>query len=139
MTQQRLTRTGVGCDDRELLPQPITVLARELGREPVDLAESLDGDEERFVIGETRRLEVGDLLAQMPLELVGISGIDRLGLAARQLAIRRFGSLVACAVLLILMLLPESLGPTARQGCGSPCSTVCAARPAGRDPRVVIS
>ncbi len=69
------TLVGFGCD--ELLPHAVAVLASELGGQLVDLAEPADRDRERLVGTQARGFEVGDLLAQVTLELVGIRLVDR--------------------------------------------------------------
>ena len=59
-----------------MLPQSVAVLPRELGRDLVHLAEPPHRDQERFVVVQARGLEVPDLLAQVPLQLVGIRVVD---------------------------------------------------------------
>ncbi len=74
-------RTGVvGAvrDEHELLPQPVGVLAGKLARDGVEVAQSLDRDEEGLLVVEPGRLAVGDLLAQVVLQLVDVGGRDRL-------------------------------------------------------------
>ena len=62
----------------ELLPQPVGVFAGKLAGDGVEVAEALDRDEESLLIIEAGRLPVGDLLAQVVLELVNVGGGDRL-------------------------------------------------------------
>ena len=61
----------------ELLPQPLGVLAGKFARDGVEVAQALDGDEESLLVIEAGRLPVGDLLAQMVLQLVDVGGGDR--------------------------------------------------------------
>ena len=53
------------------------MLARELGGDLVDLAEPPDRDQERLVAGQARRLEVGDLLAQVSFQFIRVGVGDR--------------------------------------------------------------
>ena len=62
----------------ELLPQPVGVLAGKFARDGVEVAQALDGDEEGLLVVEAGRLPVGDLLAQVVLQLVDVGGGDRL-------------------------------------------------------------
>jgi hypothetical protein len=64
----------------ELLPQPAPVLARELPRQGVEVPHPLHADEERLVGREAGRVELGDLVAQMRLQLVDVAAVDGLGL-----------------------------------------------------------
>src|SRR5690606_31904337 len=61
----------------QLLPQAVAVLAGELGRELVDPAEPADRDEEGLVWRQTGCLELRHLLAQVCLQFVGVTLIDR--------------------------------------------------------------
>ncbi len=64
----------------ELLPQPAAVLAGELAGEGVEVAHPLDGDEEPLVGRQAGRVELGDLVAEMRLELVDVVAVDGRGL-----------------------------------------------------------
>src|SRR5687768_17404769 len=70
----------VGAHD-ELLPEPFRVLARELPRQRVEVAEALDRDQEGLVFAEIRSEERRDLLAQMVLQLLDVDWVDRLAVA----------------------------------------------------------
>ena len=52
------------------------MLPRELGGDLVHLAEPPHRDQERFVVVQARGLEVPDLLAQVPLQLIRIRVVD---------------------------------------------------------------
>jgi hypothetical protein len=67
---------GVGRHD-ELLPQPVRVLAGELARKRIKAAHALDRHEERLVSGQPRLGETGDLVAQVPFQLLDIGPVDR--------------------------------------------------------------
>ncbi len=69
---------GVLRNEDELLPQPVGVLAGELAGDGVEVAEALDRDEEGLLVIEAGRVPVGDLLAQVVLELVDVGRGDRL-------------------------------------------------------------
>ena len=52
------------------------MLARELARQAVDVAHPLHGDQERLLVVEAGLVQVGDLVAQMALELVDVAAVD---------------------------------------------------------------
>jgi hypothetical protein len=52
------------------------VFAGVLGGELIDLAEPPDSDLECLLVGQPGGLEVGDLVTQMALQLVGVGGVD---------------------------------------------------------------
>ena len=52
------------------------MLAGELAGEGVEVAHPLDGDEERLVVGEPGGVQVGDLVAEVVLELVDVAAVD---------------------------------------------------------------
>ena len=62
----------------ELLPQPLGVLAGELARDRVELAQPLDRHQEGFVGGQTRVLERGHLVPQVAFQLLHVGRVDRL-------------------------------------------------------------
>jgi len=72
-----VTDPVAGADQDQLLPQPVAMLARELGGHQIHRAEPLHRDEEGLLLAEPGQLELGHLFAQMPLELVDIRRIDR--------------------------------------------------------------
>ena len=55
------------------------MLACELPRQDVDVAHPLHRDEEGLVRREPDRVQVGDLLAEMILELVDVAAVDARG------------------------------------------------------------
>lgn len=69
---------GLFRDEHELLPQPVGVLAGKLARDGVEVAQAFDGHEEGLLVIEPGRLAVGDLLAEVVLQLVDVGGGDRL-------------------------------------------------------------
>ena len=60
----------------ELLPEPLAVLARVLAGDGVEVAEPLHGDEERLVVAEPGRAQLGDLVAEVVLQLVDVVAVD---------------------------------------------------------------
>ena len=74
---RRGTRVG-GRRDDQLLPQPVAVLAGELGGERVDRADPAHRDQEGLVGAEPRALEIGHGIAQVRFELGGIRLVDGL-------------------------------------------------------------
>ena len=74
----RARRLVVAAQD-ELLPQPAAVLARELPGQGVDVAHPLHGDQERLVVREAGRVQLGDLVAKMILQLVDVAAVDARG------------------------------------------------------------
>ena len=52
------------------------MLAGELARHRVEVPHPLHGDEERLVRGETGRAQLGDLVAEVVLELVDVVTVD---------------------------------------------------------------
>ena len=54
------------------------MLAGELAGDLVEAAHPLHGDQERLVAGQARVLQVGDLVAQVILQLVDVDRADRL-------------------------------------------------------------
>ena len=64
--------------ERELLPQPVRVLTGVLAGDGVQVAQALDRDEERLVVVEPGRAQVGDLAPQVVLELVDVGRRDDL-------------------------------------------------------------
>ena len=72
-------RLVVAAED-ELLPQPAAVLAGELPRQGVEGAHPLHRDEERLVRAEVGRVQLGDLVAQVRLQLVDVPAVDGRGL-----------------------------------------------------------
>ena len=71
-----LTRRLVVTAQNELLPQPAAVLARELPGKTVEVPEPLHGDQERLVRCQAGRVQLGDLVAKMILELVDVVTVD---------------------------------------------------------------
>ena len=65
----------------ELFPQPAAVLARELPGQGVDVAHPFHADQERLVVREAGRVQLGDLVAKMILELVDVAAVDARALA----------------------------------------------------------
>ena len=70
-----MRRLVVGVAEK-LLPQSTAVLARVLPGEAVDVPEPLHGDEEPLVGREAGRVQLGDLVAEMILELVDVRAVD---------------------------------------------------------------
>ena len=60
----------------ELLPQATAVLPGKLAGEIVQVPHALDGDQERLVVGEPGGVQLGDLVAQMTLELVDVVPVE---------------------------------------------------------------
>ena len=59
----------------ELLPQPAAVLACELPGQAVEVPQPFHGDQERLVGREAGRVQLGDLVAKMILELVDVVAV----------------------------------------------------------------
>ena len=57
----------------------------------VDLAHPLHGDEKRFVVGQPDRVELGDLIAKVVLELVDVVAVDGRRARRQRSATRRSG------------------------------------------------
>ena len=64
----------------ELLPQSAPVLACELPGQGVEVPHPLHGDEERLVGREAGRVQLGDLVAKMSVELIDVAAVDGRGL-----------------------------------------------------------
>ena len=63
----------------ELLPQSAAVLACELPGQVVEVAHPFHGDQERLVGCEADRVQLGDLVAKMILQLVDVVAVDARG------------------------------------------------------------
>ncbi len=74
----RACRLVVTAQD-ELLPQSAAVLACELPGQGVDVAHPFHGDQERLVVREAGRVQLGDLVAKMILQLVDVVAVDARG------------------------------------------------------------
>ncbi len=72
-------RRGAGARrNDELLPEALGVLAGELARDRIQIAQTLDRDEERFVFVKAGFAQRLDLAAEMVLELLDVDGADGL-------------------------------------------------------------
>ncbi len=74
----RARRLVVTAQD-ELLPQSAAVLACELPGQGVEVPHPLHGDQERLVGCEAGRVQLGDLVAKMILQLVDVVAVDARG------------------------------------------------------------
>ena len=63
----------------ELLPEPATVLSRELPGQAVDVPQPLHGDQETLIGREAGRAQLGDLVAKMILQLIDVAAVDPRG------------------------------------------------------------
>ena len=52
------------------------MLARELSRQGVEVAHAFHGDQERLVVGEPGRVQLGDLVAKVILQLVDVVAVE---------------------------------------------------------------
>ena len=75
---RRARRLVVAAQD-ELLPQSAAVLACELPGQGVDVAHPLHGDQEPLVGCEAGRVQLGDLVTEMILQLVDVVAVDARG------------------------------------------------------------
>ena len=73
----RRVRRLVITRENQLLPQSAAVLAGELPGDRVEIAHPLHGDQEPLVGCEARLGQLGDLVAEMVLELVDVVAVDR--------------------------------------------------------------
>ena len=73
------SRRGFLPGAEQLLPQPVAVLAGELPRDGVHVTQPFHGDQERLVLREPGRVQLGDLVAKMVLQLVHVVAVDRRG------------------------------------------------------------
>ena len=60
----------------KLLPEPATVLACELSGQAVDVPQPFHGDQEPLVRCEAGRVQLGDLVTKMILQLVDVAAVD---------------------------------------------------------------
>ena len=60
----------------ELLPESAAVLARELPGQVVDVPQPLHGDQEPLVRREAGRVQLGDLVTKMILQLIDVVAVD---------------------------------------------------------------
>jgi hypothetical protein len=63
----------------ELFPQSSAVLACELPGQAVEVAHPFHGDQERLVVREAGRVQLGDLVAKMILQLIDVAAVDARG------------------------------------------------------------
>ena len=75
---RRALRLVVACQ-HELLPQSVAVLACELSGQAVDVAHPFHGDQESLIGCEAGRVQLGDLVTEMILELIDVVAVDRRG------------------------------------------------------------
>ena len=64
--------------NHELLPETLGIFDRELARKSIQIAQALDGHEERFVLVQARLAQRVDLAAQVILEFLDVGGMNRL-------------------------------------------------------------
>ena len=64
----------------ELLPQSAAVLAGELPRQSVEVPHPLHGNEKRLIACQAGRVQLGDLVAKVSLQLVEVAAVDGRGL-----------------------------------------------------------
>lgn len=64
----------------KLLPQSATVLACKLSGQGVEVSHPLHPNEERLIGCEAGRVQLGDLIAKMTLQLINVAAVDGLGL-----------------------------------------------------------
>ena len=76
---ERGTRRLLVTAQDELFPESAAVLACELPGQAVEVAHPLHGDEERLVLAEPGRVQLGDLVAKMILQLLDVVTVDRRG------------------------------------------------------------
>ena len=65
----------------QLLPQSLRVLAGELARQHVEVAQALDSDKEGLVVRQSGLGEGRDLVAKVIFQLLDVDGVDRLAAA----------------------------------------------------------
>ena len=74
----RERRLVVTCPE-ELFPQPTAVLARELPGQAVDVSQPFHGDQESLIGCEAGRVQLGDLVTEMILQLIDVVAVDARG------------------------------------------------------------
>ena len=60
----------------ELFPESAAVLARELPGQAVDVPQPFHGDQEPLIGREAGRVQLGDLVAKMILQLIDVAAVD---------------------------------------------------------------
>ena len=60
----------------ELFPESAAVLARELSGQVVDVPQPLHGDQEPLIRREAGRVQLGDLVTKMVLQLIDVVAVD---------------------------------------------------------------
>ena len=75
---QRASRLLVTAHEK-LFPESAAVLACELSGQGVDVAESFHGDQESLIGCEAGRVQLGDLVTKMILQLIDVVAVDARG------------------------------------------------------------